>query len=388
MRNIRYLLVLLIVTALQVTVSCAGSNHIQIGCSPCANSKHFVYTANGAGNPSTVSALTSDSSTGVLTPVSGSPYNTGMGSRALVKDPVRAHIYVANTQSGDISSFSMNTTTGVLTPLLGPTTVEAGVDAIAIDPLGQFMYVVSGNSANVWIFSIASSGALTPLSGTPIVISNSGVVSSSVLIDPSGKYLYVTTSSTSSVGSVFGFSRDTTTGRLVVLPGFSIPVAGQVNHGVFDPSGKFLLLTGNNVFGTAGGLSVFSLDASIGSLTLATGSPFQVRDDPAGVAVDATGKYVYVPNTADATISAFTLDFSTGALTTVSGSPFPSGGNGSINGPLGIAASTAGEFIYVCNASNDVSAFSINGATGALTPLAGSPFPDGGNAPSAIIFVP
>jgi 6-phosphogluconolactonase (cycloisomerase 2 family) len=388
MRNIRRLLVLLMLTAVQVTVSCGGSNHIEIGCSPCGSSKHFVYTANSAGNPSTVSALTVDSSTGVLSPVSGSPYNTGMGSMALVKDPVRSHIYVANDLSGDISAFSMNATTGALTPLLSPTTVEAGVDAIAIDPPGQFMYAVSGNSSKLWIFSIASSGALMPLSGTPIVLSSSGVVSSSVLIDPSGKYLYVTTSSSSSVlGSIFGFSRDTTTGRLVVLPGFSIPVAGQVNHGVFDPSGKFLLLTGNNVFGTAGGLSVFSLDASTGSLTLDTGSPFQVGDDPAGVAVDASGKFVYVPNTADATISAFSLDSATGALTPVPGSPFPSGGNGSINGPLGIATD-AGNFMYVCNASNDVSAFSIDRATGILTPIGGSPFPDGGNAPSAIIFVP
>jgi DNA-binding beta-propeller fold protein YncE len=142
------------------------------------------------------------------------------------------------------------------------------------------------------------------------------------------------------------------------------------------------------VFGTAGGLSIFSLNASTGSLTLVTGSPFQVRDDPAGVAVEASGKYAYVPNTADATISAFIVDSSTGALTPVSGSPFPSGGNGSINGPLGIAADTAGKFMYVCNASNDISAFSINGATGVLTPVGASPFPDGGNAPSAIIFVP
>jgi len=388
MRNIRSLVVIPLLATASLITACGGSHPVQ-SCTSCGNSKHFVYTANAAGNPSTVSALTSDSSTGVLTPVSGSPYNTGMGSRALIKDPVRAHIYVANTQSGDISAFSMDAATGALTPLSSPTTVEAGVDAIAIDSLGQFMYVVSGNSSNLWIFSIASSGALTPLSGTPIVISTSGVASSSVLIDPSGKYLYVAASGSSSVlGSIFGFSRDSTTGRLVALPGFSLPVAGQSNHGAFDPSGKFLLLTGNNVFGTAGGLSVFSLDASTGLLTLATGSPFQVRDDPAGVAVDASGKFVYVPNTADATISAFTLDPSTGALTTVSGSPFPSGGNGTINGPLGIAADTAGKFAYVCNASNDVSAFSINGATGVLTPVGGSPFPDGGNAPSAIIFVP
>ena len=388
MRNIRRLLVIPVLAAASLITACGGSHPIQ-SCPSCSNSKHFVYTANAAGNPSTVSALSSDSSTGVLTPISGSPYNTGMGSTALAKDPKRSHIYVANTQSGDISAFSMNTTTGALTPLLGPTTVETGVDAIAIDPLAQFMYVVSGNSANLWIFSMASSGALTPLSGTPILLSSSGILSSSVVIDPSGRYLYVTASSSSSVlGSIFGFSRNTTSGTLTSLAGFPLSVAGQSNHGAFDPSGNFLLVTGNNVFGTAGGLSVFSLNASTGSLTLASGSPFQVRDDPAGVAADASGKYVYVPNTADATISAFTLDSATGALTPVSGSPFPSGGNGSINGPLGIAADAAGKFLYVCNASNDVSAFSINGATGVLTPVGGSPFPAGGSGPSAIMFVP
>lgn len=390
MQNIRFLLLVPMLAVELLITACGASHHIQNGCPSCPNStNHFIYTANAAGNPSTVSALKSDSSTGVLTPVSGSPYNTGMGSVALVKDPARSHIYVVNDFSGDISAFSMNATSGALAPLAGSTTVEAGVNAIAIDPLGQFMYVVSGNSANLWIFSIASSGALTQLSGTPIVVSNSGVTSSSVLLDPSGKYLYVAASSSSSVlGTVFGFSRDSTTGRLVSLSGFPLSVAGQANHGAFDPSGKFLLLTGNNVFGTAGGLSVFSLDASTGLLTLASGSPFQVRDDPAGVAVEASGKFVYVANTADATISAFALDSATGALTPVAGSPFPSGGNGTINGPLGIASDTAGKFVYVCSASNDVSAFSINSATGVLTPLGGSPFPDGGNSPSAIIFVP
>src|SRR5438270_3915474 len=206
MRNIRRLLVIPMLAMVSLITACGSSSHPVQSCPSCGNSKHFIYTANAAGNPSTVSALTSDSTTGVLTPVSGSPYNTGMGSMALAKDPVRSHIYVANFFSGDISAFSMNTTTGALTPLASPTTVEAGVNAIAIDPVGQFMYAVSGSSSNLWIFSIASSGALTPLSGTPIVLSTSGVVSSSVLIDPSGKYLYVTTSGTSSaIGSIFGF---------------------------------------------------------------------------------------------------------------------------------------------------------------------------------------
>jgi 6-phosphogluconolactonase len=389
MRNIGRLLVIPALTAAIIITACGGSHHIQTGCPSCVNSKHFVYVANDGGNQSTLSGLASDATTGVLTAIAGSPYNTGSGSLALAKNPVSTHIYVANDFSGDISAFSMNATTGTLTPLAtSPITVETGVDAIAIDPLGQFLYVVSANSSNLWGFSIDFGGGLTQLQGMPISISNSGATSSSVLIDPSGKYLYVAAGSSSSTSSsIFGFSRSTSTGALAILPGFPVPLNGQSNHGAFDPSGKFLLFTGNNVFGTAGGLDVFTLNSSTGSLTLASGSPTQVRDDPAGVIVDASGKYVYVPNTADSTISAFTLD-ANGALAPVSGSPFPSGGNGSINGPLGIATDNSCKFIYVANASNDVSVFSINSGTGVLTPVGGSPFPDGGNGSSAIIFVP
>src|SRR5256885_5163408 len=98
MRNIRCLLVVLMLAMVQVTVSCMGDSHIGTGCLlPCGGKANngFVYTANAAGNPSTVSALVSDSSTGALTAVSGSPYNTGIGSSALATDLVRAHMYVA-----------------------------------------------------------------------------------------------------------------------------------------------------------------------------------------------------------------------------------------------------------------------------------------------------
>jgi 6-phosphogluconolactonase (cycloisomerase 2 family) len=156
---------------------------------------------------------------------------------------------------------------------------------------------------------------------------------------------------------------------------------------VFDRTGNFLLLTGNNEFGTNGGVEVVGLNSSTGALTLVSG-PVQVGDDPSGIAVDASDKYVFVANTADVTISAFQFDSATGALSGVTGSPFLSGGNGNINGPLGITTSTTGSFVYVCNASNDISVFSINSASGVLTAVSGSPFPDGGNGPSAIVFVP
>jgi 6-phosphogluconolactonase len=355
-------------------------------CPPVPKPMHFVYTANAAGNPSTVSALSTSPSTGALSPIGGSPYGTGLGSMALAADTTNHRVYIANSQSGDISAFNLDPTTGALSKVLGsPFGSEAGVDALAVSPDGAFVYAVSGSSANLWAFSINSDGGLVAL-GSPIVIAPGSVQSSAVVMDPTGTYLY-TLSGDSSSASAYGFSRNTTTGALTPLSGPPPAIAGVSNRGVFDRTGNFLLLTGNNEFGTNGGIEVFGLNSSTGVLTLVSG-PVQIGDDQSGITVDSSNKYVYVANTADVTISAFQFDSSTGALSGVMGSPFPSGGNGNINGPLGITTSSTGSFVYVCNASNDISVFSITSATGALSAIAGSPFPDGGNGPSAIVFVP
>jgi hypothetical protein len=75
-----------------------------------------------------------------------------------------------------------------------------------------------------------------------------------------------------------------------------------------------------------------------GKLSAVANSRFHTGLDPSSVTVDPSGKFVYVANTADSTVSACMLDGSSGALTQVANSPFPSGGNGTINGPSGIVA--------------------------------------------------
>ncbi len=367
-----------------------GSNSSTPPCLTCSTGgqNHYVFTANAAGNPSTVSALTSNATTGAIASISGSPFSTGSGSVALAKSPAKGYLYVANSSSGDISAFTISATTGALTAIAGsPFAAEAGVNALAVEATGHFLYAVSRNSANLWTFSISATGALSPVSGTPTLITTQpGAASNSVVIDPAGHYLYAATGA-SFPTVLYGFSLDSTTGALTPL-GFNPVLYGLANKAAFDPAGKVLLVTGTNVYGTAGGVEVFMFNSSTGGLVLGLASPIQVGVDPAGAAVDGTGKYVYVANTSDATIHGFSLDTTSGALQAVAGAPFPSGGNGNINGPLGIAADATGKFLFVCNASNDISVFSINSSTGTLTAIAGSPFPDGGNAPSAIIFVP
>lgn len=382
------ILICITVAALCFLPGCGASPHqILPPCMTCGTKiKQYVYTANAAGNPATVSALAADATTGALTSVSGSPYNAGSGATAIVASQ-QGVLYTANYFSGDIYAHSVNSNDGTLTAVSGfPVPIEVGVNAIAIDHTSTSFYAVSQRSAALYAFSTGMSGALTPLSGNPVAIGPGTIGASSVVVDPSGKYVYVTAADSFSA-NIYGFSRNTTTGALSPLPTFPIPVDGMSNHSTFDPTGHFLLVTGTGVFGGRGGVDVFTLDSATGGLTLVVGTPIPVGVDPAGVVIVPSGRYVYIPNTADATISAFAFDSTSGSLSPVAGSPFPSGGRGSINGPLGIAADNQNKFVFVCNASNDISVFSV-GNGGVLTPVSGSPFPTGGNGPQAIVFVP
>jgi 6-phosphogluconolactonase len=86
------------------------------------------------------------------------------------------------------------------------------------------------------------------------------------------------------------------------------------------------------------------------------------------------GEFVYVANfngngSLLGSVSAYRLG-PHGALTPVAGSPFPAG-----NLSESVAVDHRGRFAYVANSgSNNVSAYRL-GPHGALTPVAGSPFP-------------
>src|ERR1700682_1085457 len=86
----------------------------------------------------------------------------------------------------------------------------------------------------------------------------------------------------------------------------------------------------------------------------AAGTP--VWGDPVG--------FAYVTSLGSSgNVSAYNIEGSTGALTPVQGSPFSAGTT-----PVSVAVTPAGQFLYVANyASNNVSAFSID-VVGMLSP--------------------
>jgi YVTN family beta-propeller protein len=101
------------------------------------------------------------------------------------------------------------------------------------------------------------------------------------------------------------------------------------------------------------------------------------------VTVHPSGGFVYVINASSNNISAYSIDPVTGALTAVSGSPFATG-----LGPFSLEVDPSGKYAYVADSqSNSVSAFSIDAGTGALTPIAGSPFA-AGTTPISVTVAP
>jgi YVTN family beta-propeller protein len=88
--------------------------------------------------------------------------------------------------------------------------------------------------------------------------------------------------------------------------------------------------------------------------------------------ISPNGSFLYVANQSTNNVSAFTVNAGTGALSPI-GVLSPSGTT-----PTAVTVSPDGAFLYVANqGSNDVFAYSINPGTGELTTVSGTPFPAG-----------
>jgi 6-phosphogluconolactonase (cycloisomerase 2 family) len=150
------------------------------------------------------------------------------------------------------------------------------------------------------------------------------------------------------------------------------------------PSGKFAYVTDG-----ANDVSVFAIDATTGALAPAMVGPYVTGQNPEAVAVDPSGTYLFVANAngmstpGESNVAAFAIDASTGVLTPVPGSPFATD-----TLSMSIAIDPSGKFVYVANGdppANNISAFAIDPNTGTLTPVPGSPFAAGRNPQSIAV---
>jgi 6-phosphogluconolactonase (cycloisomerase 2 family) len=139
---------------------------------------------------------------------------------------------------------------------------------------------------------------------------------------------------------------------------------------VATPSASFLYASdkGNGIDG-------FTIGQN-GTLSPINGSPWPGPGNYYGgaLSIDPAGKFVYAANAASpGYVAGFTVSAATGALTAMAGSPFPAG-----VAPFQPVVDRSGKFLYVTDyldPQGGIYAFGINPSTGVLTSIAGSPFP-------------
>lgn len=343
------------------TITAGGGSPQSIAVDP--NGK-FAYVANEGCEAvfSNVSMYAIDGTTGTLTSI-GPPVDSGdEGAIAVTVDPFGKFVYVANWGEGDtagsISNYAVDATTGALT-LIGIVNGQCpGLCApfsVAVHPSGTFAYVADEGGfapTGISMFSIdGTTGALTFM-GT----ASSGGRAASVAVDPISQFVYATNDNNSSpaVGnSVSMYTIDATTGVLTsigTIPAGTNPVSVAV-----DPTGKFVYVTNSS----SNDISMYAINTTTGELT-STGT-IAAGAGPASVAVDPTGKFAYVVNSGSNDVSMYTIDATTGTLA-------PVGTVATGSSPTSVAVHPSGKFAYVTNSdSNTVSMYSIDASTGVLT---------------------
>jgi len=334
----------------------------------------FVYTNNDR-TPNTISGF-SAAADGVLSPVPGSPFTTGgngagggsFTSNRITAAIVKTFLYAANSGSDNVSAFSIDPVTGILTAVPGSPFATGGVAAgigmsLTTTPDDKFLIVANGSSMNITVFSVAATGALSPVAGSPFA-SGAGGPLSSAKVTSDGKFLAVS----SAAGSIFMFNV-AATGALTPVPGTPTPATGAAGIDCNCASTQ-LFVALNGALNSS--VEVFDIGLS-GTLSRITGSPFNGPGANSNVAVlSSDDSKLFVSAQDSNSVTVFNVA-SGGALSVVAGSPFPVLGAVS---PSGMATNQAGTLLYTAALNNLINGFSI-GATGALTPVTGSPFSNG-----------
>jgi 6-phosphogluconolactonase len=298
-----------------------------------------------------------------------------------------------------VDGFSINSSTGALAEMtgspfsLGGTRPGAGGLSTIVSG-GTYMYATDLNAGAVAGFAFdSSSGKLTAVPGSPFPVGNTPVQAAQT--GEQGQFLYISNLN-DSAGGISAFTIDVNTGALTPIPGSPFPIgpAGSFpgpSALVASSNWRFLYVALAGTANANNKIAVFSIDQNTGSLTPIAGSPFLTGKDPlymALVPVTLVGfqEFLYTANIQDNTISAFTVDDNTGVLTPVDGSPY-SGASTLAGLAVSQTATNSGNFfLYAADQSGSIRAYTVDGNTGALTPITGSPF-SAGSSPILLTVV-
>ncbi len=246
-----------------------------------------------------------------------------------------------------------------------------GVLALVILPVAAHaagsVYVANARSGGSTVsqFAIGAGGLLSPLSPATVAADSEPLA---VAVTPDGRSVYVTNAGRNTVSQ---YTVDPSTGALSP----KVPATVATGPSQTGPAGVAVTPDGKSAYVTnASGNTVaqFTIDLVSGVLSPKTPATLATGTSPHGVAVTPDGKSVYVTNfglnppnpLATDTISQYSIDPATGVLTPKTPATVPTGA-----GPLGVALAPDGKSVYVANDfGGAVSQYNVDPLSGVLRP--------------------
>ena len=243
-------------------------------------------SASTAGSPFPLPGATSNPSASALA-VTPTVYPTQFAYCSGHAAPTTENLYVTDSVNYLLLNYSVNTSTGALT-LMPPSTSSPGLSTgtvpsgVAVDPCNRFVYVANSTSNNISAFTICS--AVTPsclkpdfsllaVTGSPFGTSP-GDGPGPVAVDPYGNFLYVVDSGSSQVSA---FRIGANNGNLTSVGTYA---AGTGANSIAIRGDDIWVFVANSTSST---LSQYAIIPATGGL--APQSPASTFNTPTGVAV-------------------------------------------------------------------------------------------------------
>jgi 6-phosphogluconolactonase len=316
-----------------------------------------------------------DADTGQITPLGLAVETTNPSFVAL--HPNGRFLYAVNEvqnykgpNSGGVSAFSIDPSTGKLTFLNEVPSRGADPCYITLDRTGKYVLVANYTGGSIAVFPVLADGKLGVASA---FLQHTGhgtnparqekAHAHSIDLSPDNRFAMV---DDLGLDELFVYKFDSATGSLTPnIPPFAKLDAGAgPRHFALSPSGKFAYVLAE-MHST---VTVFSNDERTGTLRplqtiSALPKDFTGQNDDAEIEMYPSGKFLYASNRGSDTITEFAVDLGKGTLTPVAYTPT----QGKI--PRSFEIDSTGNFLFAANQKSDnIVVFRIDPKTGRLTP--------------------
>jgi 6-phosphogluconolactonase len=318
-------------------------------------------------------AFTMDATTGQLTPTAAVP--VAGGPSVLAISPDRHVLYVGHRGQPAISSFRIDHATGALTPQGTVASTDAPT-FLAPDRTGRYLLSAYYQGGYAVVHPLDADGAV---GAPPCDTLATAMGAHAIQTDPSNQFAFVPhiarfndnvlepLRESTGPNAIWQLKFDAQTGRLTPNTPLRVEPATRLGprHYCFHPTLPVVY------FSNEQGCSVtaYRLDPATGTLTAVqtlTTLPegFTARNTCSQIHLTASGQFLYVGNRGHNSLAGFAVDAATGQLTAL-------GHVATEAVPSAFGLDPMGQFVFAAGtASGRLASYRIHGETGALTPLA------------------